>query len=189
MAKTFLEIVVAQDYTAEAVDILRKRKDLRIIKAPRLPQDRYEIVSVDGGILVEECDTARDDDWKVVTKREPDPCDIADLRFAIRAVRWVRSNAIVVAKDLAAVGIGGGETNRLSAAKLALERAAASTNNARVLASDAFFPFPDTVEAAAQRGVVSIIQPGGSVKDQESIDMCDRLGLAMVFTGTRHFRH
>ncbi|MDR0639034.1 MAG: bifunctional phosphoribosylaminoimidazolecarboxamide formyltransferase/IMP cyclohydrolase [Spirochaetaceae bacterium] len=189
MAETFLEIVVAPDWTAEAVDILRKRKDLRVIKAPRVPQDLYEIVSVDGGILVEECDTARDDGWNVVTKREPDPCDIADLRFAMRAVRWVRSNAIVVAKDLAAVGIGGGETNRLSAATLALERAAASTNNARVLASDAFFPFPDTVEAAAKRGVASIIQPGGSIKDHASIDACDRLGLAMVFTGTRHFRH
>ena len=189
MAETFLEIVVAPGWTAEAVDILRQRKNLRIIKAPCVPQDPYEIVSVDGGILVEECDGAGDDRWDVVTKREPDPCDIADLRFAMRAVRWVRSNAIVVAKDLAAVGIGGGETNRLSAAMLALERAAASTNNARALASDAFFPFPDTVEAAAKRGITSIIQPGGSIKDQESIDACDRLGLAMVFTGMRHFRH
>ncbi|MDR1469959.1 MAG: bifunctional phosphoribosylaminoimidazolecarboxamide formyltransferase/IMP cyclohydrolase [Spirochaetaceae bacterium] len=189
MAETFLEIVVAPDYAAEAVDILRKRKDLRIIKAPRAPHDPYEIVSVDGGILVEECDTAHDDGWNVVTKREPDPRDIADLRFAMRAVRWVRSNAIVVAKDLAAVGIGGGETNRLSAARLALERAAGSASNARVLASDAFFPFPDTVEAAAERGITSIIQPGGSIKDRESIDACDRLGLAMIFTGMRHFRH
>lgn len=189
MAETFLEIVVAPDWTAEAVDILRKRKGLRIIKAPCVPQDSYEIVSVDGGILVEEYDTACDDGWTVVTKREPDPRDIADLRFAMRAVRWVRSNAVVVAKDLAAIGIGGGEANRLSATTLALERAAASANNARALASDAFFPFPDSVEAAAKRGVASIIQPGGSIKDQASIDACDKLGLAMVFTGMRHFRH
>jgi phosphoribosylaminoimidazolecarboxamide formyltransferase/IMP cyclohydrolase len=187
MAETFLEIIVAPDYTQDALDILRKRKDLRIIKAPLMPQDRYQCVSVDGGILVQECDRARDDGWNIVTKREPDPCDSADLRFAMRAVCWARSNAIVVAKGLATAGIGAGETNRLSAAELALKRAAPA--GARVLASDAFFPFPDTVEAAAKAGIKSIIQPGGSAKDQASIDACDRLGIAMVFTGTRHFRH
>jgi phosphoribosylaminoimidazolecarboxamide formyltransferase/IMP cyclohydrolase len=189
MAEIFLEIIVAPGYTPEALDILRKRKDLRMIKASYMPQEPYEFVSVDGGILVQECDRTRDTGWNVVTKREPDPCDIADLRFAMQAVRWVRSNAIVAAKDLATVGIGGGETNRLSAAELALKRAVAYTDNVRVLASDAFFPFPDTVEAAAKAGVKSIIQPGGSAKDQASIDACDRLGIAMVFTGTRHFKH
>jgi phosphoribosylaminoimidazolecarboxamide formyltransferase/IMP cyclohydrolase len=187
MAEIFLEIVVAPGYTPEAVRILQKRQDLRIIKAPLPPQDPYEMVSVDGGILVQECDRDGADGWKVVTKREPDPRDIADLRFAMRVVRWVRSNAIVAAKDLAAIGIGGGETNRLSAAELALKRAAAS--GVRVLASDAFFPFSDTVEVAAKAGIKSIIQPGGSIKDQASIDACDRLGIAMIFTGTRHFKH
>jgi phosphoribosylaminoimidazolecarboxamide formyltransferase/IMP cyclohydrolase len=187
MAELFLEIIVAPDYTEDALAVLRKRKDLRVIKAPLVPQDPYETVSVDGGLLVQERDAAPDSGWNVVTKREPDSRDLVDLRFAMRSVRWVRSNAIVVAKNRATVGIGGGETNRLSAAELALKRAAA--HKARVLASDAFFPFPDTVEAAAQAGIESIIQPGGSTKDQASIDACDRLGIAMVFTGMRHFKH
>jgi phosphoribosylaminoimidazolecarboxamide formyltransferase/IMP cyclohydrolase len=189
MAEMFLEIIAAPDFTREALDILRKKKDLRVIKTPLAPQDTYEFVSVDGGVLVQECDRARDTGWNVVTKRAPDPHDIADLRFAMQAVRWARSNAVVAVKDLATAGIGAGETNRLSAAELALKRAAAYAGNARVLASDAFFPFPDTVEAAAKAGVTSIIQPGGSAKDQASIDACDRLGIAMVFTGTRHFKH
>jgi phosphoribosylaminoimidazolecarboxamide formyltransferase/IMP cyclohydrolase len=189
MAELFLELIAAPDFTQEALDILRKKKDLRIIKTPLIPQDSYEFVSVDGGVLVQQCDKARDTGWNVVTKREPDPGDHADLRFAMQAVRWARSNAIVAAKNLATAGIGAGETNRLSAAELALKRAAAYADDVRVLASDAFFPFPDTVEVAARAGVKSIIQPGGSAKDQASIDACDRLGVAMVFTGTRHFKH
>jgi phosphoribosylaminoimidazolecarboxamide formyltransferase/IMP cyclohydrolase len=189
MAEIFLEIIAAPGYTPEALGILRKRKDLRVIKALNMPQEPYEFVSVDGGILVQECDRTYDTGWNVVTKREPDPCDIADLRFAMQTARWVRSNAIVAAKNLATAGIGGGETNRLSAAELALKRAAAYTDNVRVLASDAFFPFPDTVKIAAKAGIKSIIQPGGSVNDQASIDACNRLDVAMVFTGTRHFKH
>jgi phosphoribosylaminoimidazolecarboxamide formyltransferase/IMP cyclohydrolase len=189
MAETFLEIIAAPDFTPDALDILRKKKDLRIIKTPHMPQDPYEYVSVDGGVLVQECDRARDTGWNVVTKRKPDPRDIPDLCFAMQAVRWARSNAIVIAKDLATAGIGAGETNRLSSAELALKQAAAYANDVRVLASDAFFPFPYTLEAAAKAGVKSIIQPGGSAKDQASIDACDKLDIAMVFTGTRHFKH
>ena len=193
MAALFLEIVAAPDFTDDALTVLRGRKDLRIMRAPLPPADTVEMISVDGGLLVQECDTAPDAAWDVVTRLRPAPEDEDDLRFAMRAVAWMRSNAIVVAKDLATAGIGSGETNRVSAAALALQRAASGGitggSTARVLASDAFFPFADTVEAAAAAGIKSIIQPGGSIHDKDSIEACDRLGLAMVFTGTRRFKH
>jgi phosphoribosylaminoimidazolecarboxamide formyltransferase/IMP cyclohydrolase len=157
---------------------------------------------VDGGLLVQETDRRLLEKWEPVTKTAVDPADIDDMIFGLRAVTYVKSNAMVAVKDRAAVGIGGGQTNRIWAAEQALERsgrviraaregdgAFAGGKPARVLASDAFFPFPDVVEAAAAAGVKAIIQPGGSVKDRLSIEACDRLGLAMVFTGTRHFKH
>jgi phosphoribosylaminoimidazolecarboxamide formyltransferase/IMP cyclohydrolase len=149
---------------------------------------------VDGGLLVQEANRKLLEKWDVVTKTAPPPADIPDMLFGMRAVSYVKSNAIVVVKDRAAVGIGGGETNRIWAAELALNRsarliAAAGGAPARVLASDAFFPFPDVAEAAAAAGIKTIIQVGGSNNDNLSIEACDRLGLAMVFTGTRHFKH
>jgi phosphoribosylaminoimidazolecarboxamide formyltransferase/IMP cyclohydrolase len=147
---------------------------------------------VDGGLLVQETNRKLLEKWDVVTKAAPTPADIPDMLFGMRAAGYVKSNAIVVVKDRAAVGIGGGETNRIWAAELALNRSArviAGGAPARVLASDAFFPFPDVAEAAAGAGIKAIIQPGGSNNDSLSIEACDRLGLAMVFTGTRHFKH
>jgi phosphoribosylaminoimidazolecarboxamide formyltransferase/IMP cyclohydrolase len=189
LAEVFLEIIVAPDFTPDALAVLQRKKGLRVIKTPRAPREPYEIAGVDGGILVQERDRTLDGRWDMVTKRRPEPEDIADMRFAMRAVCWARSNAVVIARNLATAGIGSGEPNRLSAAALALDRAAHYSSNARVLASDGFFPFPDTVRVAAQAGIKAIIQPGGSINDQEVIEACDKLGIAMVFTGTRHFRH
>jgi phosphoribosylaminoimidazolecarboxamide formyltransferase/IMP cyclohydrolase len=202
----FLEIVIAPDYDDKALEILRQKKNLRIIKAVSAPKDALESVSVDGGRLVQETNRRLLEKWDVVTKTALDPLFIPDLLFGVRAVNWVKSNAIVVVKDRAAIGIGGGETNRIWAAELALSRAAknisASANAsdspshpfsnaepARVMASDAFFPFPDVVETAAAAGIKAIIQSGGSNNDKLSIDACNNLGISMVFTGTRYFKH
>jgi phosphoribosylaminoimidazolecarboxamide formyltransferase/IMP cyclohydrolase len=144
--------------------------------------------------------------WEVVTEAVPDNADMADLIFGLRAVCFVKSNAIVVVKDRSTLGIGGGQTNRIWAAEQALSRSAAAVQRtaenpaltgkmiadgkaARVLASDAFFPFSDVVETAASAGIKAIIQPGGSIRDNESIEACNKYGIAMVFTGTRHFKH
>jgi phosphoribosylaminoimidazolecarboxamide formyltransferase/IMP cyclohydrolase len=205
LGELFLEIVVAPDFEDAALEILKKKKNLRLMRAPRAPRERLETVSVDGGVLAQETNRKLLEKWEVVTRIAPDPADIPDMLFGMRAVSYVKSNAIVVVKDAAAIGIGGGETNRIWAAELALARStraiaaaadkgaasavSADGSPARVLASDAFFPFQDVVEAAAKAGVKSIIQVGGSANDQLSIEACDKLGLAMVFTGVRQFKH
>ena len=146
--------------------------------------------SVVGGMLVQELDTMplSTKELKVVTERKPSPAEMAELAFAWKVVKHVKSNAIVVTKDNTSLGVGAGQMNRVGAARIALEQAGEKSRGA-VLASDAFFPFKDTVELAAEYGITAIIQPGGSVRDQESIDECNRRGIAMVFTGVRHFRH
>jgi phosphoribosylaminoimidazolecarboxamide formyltransferase/IMP cyclohydrolase len=204
LADLFLEIVAAPDFEKDALEILTRKKNVRIMRAPRAPGETREYVSVDGGLLVQETNRKLLEKWETVTRAAPAPEDAEDMIFGLRAVSYVKSNAIVVVKDRAAVGIGGGETNRIWAAELALNRsdrtvAAAAGSGlkggladgvpARVLASDAFFPFPDVAEAAAAAGIKTIIQPGGSQNDRLSIEACDNLGLAMVFTGTRHFKH
>jgi phosphoribosylaminoimidazolecarboxamide formyltransferase/IMP cyclohydrolase len=200
LGELFLEIVVAPDFNPDALEILKKKKNLRIMKAHLAPKDTKECIAIDGGLLVQSADRQLLEKWEVVTKAVPDAGDIPDLIFGIRAVTFVKSNAIVVVKDLAATGIGGGQTNRIwplgqalarseGVIKAAKEAGKGDGKNARVLASDAFFPFPDCVEAAAAAGIKAIIQPGGSINDSLSIEACDRLGLAMVFTGTRHFKH
>ncbi|WP_026043594.1 bifunctional phosphoribosylaminoimidazolecarboxamide formyltransferase/IMP cyclohydrolase [Treponema primitia] len=205
LGELFLEIVVAPDFESGALEIFKKKKNLRVMRARRAPRENQECVSVDGGLLVQESNRKLLEKWDVVTKAAPESADIPDMLFGMRAVSYVKSNAIVVVKDAAAVGIGGGETNRIWAAELALNRSArtiaaavekgasgaikADGAPARVLASDAFFPFPDVAEAAADAGIRTIIQVGGSQNDNLSIEACDKLGLAMVFTGTRHFKH
>ncbi|MDR1787435.1 MAG: bifunctional phosphoribosylaminoimidazolecarboxamide formyltransferase/IMP cyclohydrolase [Treponema sp.] len=193
LAELFLEIVIAPGFDPAALDVLRQKKNLRVIQAARPPLGERDYAAVDGGLLAQDADRTLLEKWDVVTKAAPLAGDLADMLFGLRAVTWVKSNAIVVVKDQAALGIGGGQTNRIWAAEQAVGRAAAICRAAAagptVLASDAFFPFADVVEAAAKAGIRALVQPGGSIRDQESIDACDRLGLAMVFTGTRHFKH
>jgi phosphoribosylaminoimidazolecarboxamide formyltransferase/IMP cyclohydrolase len=203
LAELFLEIVAAPDFDDDALEILKKKKNLRIIKLKKAPGETHEYIAVDGGILVQKTDNVLLEKWDVVSKTFPDENDIADMIFGMRAVTFVKSNAIMIVKDRGATGIGGGQVNRIWPAKSALERsasvlAAASESSdkiwkdalpARVLASDAFFPFADIVEEAAKAGIKSIIQPGGSMNDHLSIEACDKYGIALVLTGTRHFKH
>ncbi len=187
------DVTVAPDYEAAALERLRKRRDLRILRMPEggsAPGLDYRRVS--GGLLVQEADRRPDDglELRVVTKRAPTATELADLRFAWKAAKHVKSNAIVVAKEMATVGIGGGQQNRKTPVELAL-RLAGEKAKGGVLASDAFFPFArdDAVEMACRAGVTAIIQPGGAVRDEEAIEVCDEYRVAMVFTGERHFRH
>jgi phosphoribosylaminoimidazolecarboxamide formyltransferase/IMP cyclohydrolase len=200
LGELFLEIVAAPDYDPAALEILRRKKNLRIMKARLAPGESRECTAVDGGLLVQQADRSLLEKWEVVTRAAPDEEDIPGLIFGMRAVSFVKSNAIVVVKDRAATGIGGGQTNRIWAAREALSRSAGVVKAAkeagqgdgkpaRVLASDAFFPFADVVETAAAAGIRAVIQPGGSIRDKDSIEACDRLGLSMVFTGRRHFKH
>jgi phosphoribosylaminoimidazolecarboxamide formyltransferase/IMP cyclohydrolase len=203
LGELFLEIVAAPDFAPDALEILKQKKNLRIIKLAKAPAESHEYIAVDGGLLVQSRDRSLLEKWEVVTKTAPAARDIPDMIFGMRAVTFVKSNAIMIVKEQAAAGIGGGQVNRiwpteqsLQRSALAIKAAAESAGNpwkdaapARVLASDAFFPFADVVEAAAAAGIKAIIQPGGSVNDNLSIEACDKHGIAMVFTGTRHFKH
>jgi phosphoribosylaminoimidazolecarboxamide formyltransferase / IMP cyclohydrolase len=206
LGELFLEIVAAPDFEPQALEILMKKKNLRIIKLSKAPVETHEYIAVDGGLLVQQSDRRLLEKWDVVTKAAPAAQDLKDMLFGMRAVTFVKSNAIMIVKDEAAAGIGGGQVNRIWPTEQALDRSEAAIqttgavikaednpwkneNPARVLASDAFFPFPDVVEAAAAAGIKAIIQPGGSVNDKLSIEACDKHGIAMVFTGIRHFKH
>ena len=185
LAKIFLEVVIAPDFDDDALLILEKKKNIRIIKCLSKAVGTNNIVNVDGGILVQSADNKLIEDIKVVTKKSPTDNEMKDLIFAMIVVKYVKSNAIVVVKDGVTKGIGAGQVNRIWAAEQALERA----GDAAILASDAFFPFGDVVELAAKYNIKAIIQPGGSIKDIQSIDACDKNGISMVFTGIRHFKH
>ena len=185
MVKIFLEVIAAPDYDEDALEVLKTKKNLRVLRVHNKPQDKRYMVTVDGGILVQEEDKKLIDEIKVVTEKKPTEKEMKDLLFAMKAVKYVKSNAIVVANDEVALGIGGGQVNRIWPAQDALERGKGAT----VLASDAFFPFRDIVDTAAKYGIKAIIQPGGSIRDQESIDACNEHGIAMLFTGLRHFKH
>jgi phosphoribosylaminoimidazolecarboxamide formyltransferase / IMP cyclohydrolase len=192
MHEIFLEIVIAPSFSKEALNILTQKKNIRLLtvdfSAPNMKEKM--LVSVQGGLLVQEADTHTLDDAeiKVVTKREPTEQEWEALRFAWKVVKHVKSNAIVLAKDGMTIGVGAGQMNRVGAAKIAIEQAGKKAKGA-VLASDAFFPMDDTVEAAAKAGITAIIQPGGSIRDADSIKKADEYGIAMVFTGIRHFKH
>lgn len=189
----FLEVLVAPSFTEEAMKILRSRKDLRVLSlGSGAPSEAsgYSVRTVLGGLLVQEYDSVLPDheEWKVVSKRQPTENELRDLRFAMTVCKYVRSNAIVLARDGATVGIGGGQPNRVDCVRLARQRAGQRAIGS-VMASDAFFPFPDSVEEAALAGVTAIAHPGGSIRDQESIDAADAHGMAMIITGKRHFLH
>ena len=194
MVKIFLEIVIAPDFTPEALEIFKSKPNLRVLKlegisAPTLPT-AYDMKKVYGGLLVQDRDTTlyNSEDVKVVTKRAPTSDELSQLNFAYKVVKHAKSNAIALVKGNQAIGVGGGQTNRIWAAQQAIEHAGDRVKGA-VLASDAFFPFSDCVEAAAAAGITAIIQPGGSVRDAESIEACDKYGIAMIFVGQRHFKH
>ncbi|MEO8973006.1 MAG: bifunctional phosphoribosylaminoimidazolecarboxamide formyltransferase/IMP cyclohydrolase [Ktedonobacteraceae bacterium] len=197
----FYEAIIAPDYTPEALQILREKKNLRLlathcpiepkgINTQTLATGRPDIRSVSGGLLLQTPDAAgeQETEYASITDREPTLEELTDLMFAWKVVRHVKSNAIVIAHKLAIVGVGAGQMNRVASVQLAVEKAADRARGS-VLASDAYFPFSDGVEAAAKAGVTAIIQPGGSIRDEESIRMANRYGIAMIFTGRRHFRH
>ncbi len=191
LTATFLECVVAPACTPGAQEILRHKPNLRVLILPDLDCGNRETVRlIAGGMLVQASDRAPVDTstWQVVTHAQPDPLTVKELLFAWKVCRHVKSNAIVVSKNLCTVGIGAGQTNRVGAAQIALRQAGALAQGA-VLASDGFLPFADTVELAVEAGISAIIQPGGSIRDQESIDCANRHGIAMIFTGQRHFLH
>ncbi|HSV31748.1 MAG TPA: bifunctional phosphoribosylaminoimidazolecarboxamide formyltransferase/IMP cyclohydrolase [Atribacteraceae bacterium] len=186
----FLEVVVAPAYDQDALQFFSAKKNLRILQAPLSAPARYDLKKVDGGFLLQDNDRLSYDEkaLRVVTDVQPGPSEMEDLLFAWQVSRFVKSNAIVLAQDQATIGIGAGQMSRIDSLRIAIMKASLRLKNA-VLASDAFFPFPDVVEEAGKAGIRAIIQPGGSIKDQDSIDACNRLGISMIFTGIRHFRH
>lgn len=187
--KTFLEIVMAPDFTQDALEILRKKKNLRIIKIKNPVSDAQTWVKVDGGILVQDNDNQFSDKIETVTVFKPSEDQEKALLFAQRVVKYVKSNAIVVSNGFQALGIGGGQVNRIWATQHAIERAKEKFSGDMVLASDAFFPFRDVVDFCAEQGIKAIIQPGGSMRDDESIEAANEHGIPMMFTGMRHFLH
>lgn len=192
MTQLFLEIIIAPSYSEEALAVLKTKKNLRLLQVDfsNVEGNANEMVSVLGGLLVQQDDRSMEEpeSWTVVTDRQPTKEEQAAMAFAWKAVKHVKSNAIVVANQQQTLGIGAGQMNRVGSVKLAIEQAGAKAETA-ALASDAYFPMDDSVEYAAKHGIKAIIQPGGSIKDQASIDMANKYGIAMVFTGVRHFRH
>lgn len=194
MSEIFLEIILAPSYSSEALEILSKKKNIRLLELPKLAAPNtpamLDMKKVAGGLLVQELDTQLLDEaeLKTVTNREPTEAEMEQMLFAWRVVKHAKSNAIVLAKGNRTVGVGPGQTNRITALELAIKYAGENVRGS-VMASDAFFPFSDCVEAAKAAGITAIVQPGGSVRDQDSIDACNAAGIAMVFTGMRHFKH
>ncbi|MQF68875.1 bifunctional phosphoribosylaminoimidazolecarboxamide formyltransferase/IMP cyclohydrolase [SAR202 cluster bacterium AD-804-J14_MRT_500m] len=193
MKGIFYEVVVAPGYDPEALEVLMRRKNLRILRMPEGNVDHatLDLRPVAGGMLVQDSDTISEDvhSWKTVTERLPTDREMEDMLFAWHAAKHIKSNAIVVVKDKALLGMGAGQPNRVISVRLALEGSPKEKAKGAVLASDAFFPFSDSVETAAEGGVTAIIQPGGSIRDENSIDSANQRGISMVFTGRRHFRH
>jgi len=189
LGKTFLEIVMAVDFEEKALEILRQKKNLRIIKIKNSVSDKQTWVKIDGGLLVQDCDNQFSEEIKVVTEKQPTEEQRKALLFAQRVVKYVKSNAIVVSNGTQALGIGGGQVNRIWATQQAVERAKEKFGGELVLASDAFFPFRDVVDFCAEKDIKAIIQPGGSIKDEESIEAANQHGIPMLLTGMRHFLH
>ena len=191
MSKLFLEIILAPSFTPEAFELLSKKKNIRLMTFDTDGNDpQQKVVSVVGGLLVQNEDTKLStlEDLKCVTDKQPTEAELNDCLFGEKIVKYVKSNAIVIVKDGQTLGVGAGQMNRVGAALIALQQAGEKAKGA-VLASDAFFPMNDTVELASQYGISAIIQPGGSIKDQDSIDMANQKNIAMVMTGCRHFKH
>jgi len=195
MHPVFLEIIIAPAYSEEALAILTtKKKNLRLLELPFDAQaeseKEAEYTGVVGGMLVQNQDVVDEnpENWEVVTDRQPDDQEKEAMEFAWKAIKYVKSNGILIANDHMTLGVGPGQTNRVASVRIAIDQAKDRLEGA-ALASDAFFPFADNIEEIAAAGIKAIIQPGGSVRDQDSIDAANKYGIAMVFTGIRHFRH
>ena len=191
MDPVFYEVVVAPGYEPAALEMLQKKRNLRLLAVESQPGTHaYDIRLISGGMLVQAPDAIDEDPatWKTVTERAPTDAEKEDLAFAWKAAKHIKSNAIVFAKNQTLAGMGAGQPNRVVSVHLS-QRIAGDKAKGSVLASDAFFPFADNVELAAEAGVTAIVQPGGSIRDDEVIAAADKSGLAMVFTGVRHFRH
>ena len=192
--KIFVEIVIAPDFTEEALKILTGKKNIRLLKLEHIsnqaPSGTYDMKKVSGGILMQEVDSDlyEEANVRVVTDRIPTEREMEDMKFAMKVVKHIKSNGIVLAKDGKTIGVGPGQVNRIWAIENAVRQATESTEGS-VLASDAYFPFDDNVTAAAKAGVTAVIQPGGSIHDEDCIKMANELGIAMIFTGVRHFKH
>ena len=191
MTKIFLEIVAAPDFDEEALAVLKKKKNLRVLKLNNLDakEAKYDIKYLEGKVLVQQINSKMIDEMKVVTNAVPTKEQISDMEFGMKVVKYVKSNAICIVKNGVTLAIGGGQTSRVWALENAIHNNPDKDFKGSVLASDAFFPFNDCVQVAANAGVAAIIQPGGSIKDQDSIDLCNELNIPMVFSGYRHFRH
>ena len=194
MKPIFLEIVMAPEFTAEALEILSTKKNLRLLKVDMTKSDKAinQYISVNGGLLVQQLDTVTKEvtEEMCVTETKPTEAQLVDMNFGWRVVKHVKSNAIAVVKDGHTLGVGAGQMNRVGSAEIALKQAqAAGFTEGLVLASDGFLPFDDTVAFAAQYGVTAIVQPGGSIRDEDSIRKANELGITMLFTGMRHFKH
>ena len=192
LSKIFLEIIIAPAFDEDAFEILSKKKNIRLMQLDTSLEvnAKYKVTNVNDGLLVQDIDDHKitAEDLRCVTNRKPTDEELEQLLFAWKVVKHVKSNAIVLVKDNMTIGVGAGQMNRVGAAKIAIEQAGEKAKGS-IMSSDAFFPMPDTVEEAVKAGVTAIIQPGGSIKDQLSIDVCNEHGIAMVYTGVRHFKH
>jgi len=196
LERQFVEVMLAPEVLPEALQALRAKPNVRVLETgawSRTPASALDYRRVAGGLLVQRADTdaLRAEDLEVVSRRAPDAAELADLRFAWKVAMYVKSNAIVYARDRRTIGIGAGQMSRVTSARIAVWKAgeAGLEVQGSVMASDAFFPFRDGIDAAAQAGISAVIQPGGSMRDREVIAAADEHGMAMVFTGVRHFRH
>ncbi len=197
MKEIFLEVIVAPSYEKEALETLQTKKNLRVLLLPSIEkkqkENAYDIKKINGGIIVQTIDAKLLDGYEVVTNRKPTDKELEDMMFTWKIVKYVKSNGIALGKDKQSIGIGPGQVNRIWATQQSVEHAEEliekGITKGAVLASDAFFPFADCVEEAHKAGITAIIQPGGSIRDQESIDKCNEYGISMIFTGMRHFRH
>ncbi|MFD8910159.1 bifunctional phosphoribosylaminoimidazolecarboxamide formyltransferase/IMP cyclohydrolase [Streptomyces sp. NPDC059575] len=194
VAEIFTEVIVAPDYEEGALEALTRKKNIRVLKAPHAPASRVEVKPIDGGVLVQETDRLQADGddpahWTLASGEALSAEELAELAFAWRACRAVKSNAILLAKDGASVGVGMGQVNRVDSCKLAVERAGEERARGAFAASDAFFPFPDGPEILIGAGVRAIVQPGGSIRDEQVVEAAKKAGVTMYFTGTRHFFH
>lgn len=192
LSKIFLEIIIAPAFDEDAFEILSKKKNIRLMQLDTSLEvnAKYKVTNVNDGLLVQDIDDHKitAEDLRCVTNRKPTEEELEQLLFAWKVVKHVKSNAIVLVKDNMTIGVGAGQMNRVGAAKIAIEQAGEKAKGS-IMSSDAFFPMPDTVDEAVKAGVTAIIQPGGSIKDQLSIDVCNEHGIAMVYTGVRHFKH